>query len=273
MGAGLRTELVMVLAWLLFPMVPVVLEESYYQICVNLFGLTSLNAGPEPRDWGWGTWVMMLGPLMGYGFLAGATADVPDDTTGPKKGLRRVVARRAVWVAIAPWSGFLFLLAAFLGLGYLSSWLPQSQGDARLARLWRPGLTRSCRGSGRRSSPGSPRMAGSGRHGPRSNGPCALGLWRSAFYRGVVTALAFVGSLFGSFWAITSSWRSFFFDPRVMPMIAMALSLVVLSGCSSTITYGEIRRRELFHAMLLAWVFGLALIWWWSSRRRRQGPR
>jgi hypothetical protein len=98
-----------------------------------------------------------------------------------------------------------------------------------------------------------------------------IGLWRRALYRGVVTALAFVGSLFGSFWAITSAWRSFFFDPRVMPMIALALSLVAMSGCSSTVTYGEMRRRELFHAMLLAWVFGLALIWWWSSRRRRRG--
>ena len=26
---------------------------------------------------------------------------------------------------------------------------------------------------------------------------------------------------------------------------------------SSTITYGEVRRRELFHAMLVAWVLGL----------------
>ena len=31
------------------------------------------------------------------------------------------------------------------------------------------------------------------------------------------TALAFVGSLFGSFWAATSMWRSYFFDPRLCP--------------------------------------------------------
>jgi hypothetical protein len=82
-----------------------------------------------------------------------------------------------------------------------------------------------------------------------------------------------VGSLFGSFWAIISAWRRFFFDPRVMPIIAMAMALVVLSGCSSTITFGEMRRRELFHAMLSAWVFGLAVIWWWSSRRKSRGSR
>ncbi len=99
-----------------------------------------------------------------------------------------------------------------------------------------------------------------------------IGMRRRALYRGAITALAFVGSLFGSFWAIISAWRSFFFDPRVMPMIAMAMSLVVVSGCASP-TYGEVRRRELFHAMLVAWVFGLALIWWWSSRRRRRPPR
>jgi hypothetical protein len=67
-------------------------------------------------------------------------------------------------------------------------------------------------------------------------------------------------------------WRSYFFDPRVMPLVALALGLVLLSGCSSTITHGEMRRRELFHAMLVAWVLGLALMWrWWS--RRRPGSR
>ncbi len=30
MGTGLRAEIVMALAWLLFPMVPVMLEEVYY---------------------------------------------------------------------------------------------------------------------------------------------------------------------------------------------------------------------------------------------------
>ena len=55
-------------------------------------------------------------------------------------------------------------------------------------------------------------------------------------------------------------------------MVALAMSLMVMSGCAAPIAYGDTRRRELFHAMLLAWVFGLALIWWWSSRRRRRPP-
>ena len=46
-----------------------------------------------------------------------------------------------------------------------------------------------------------------------------IGRLRRAFYRGLSVALAFVGSLFGSFWAATSWWRSYFFDPRVVPLI------------------------------------------------------
>lgn len=97
-----------------------------------------------------------------------------------------------------------------------------------------------------------------------------IGIWRRALYRGVVTAMAFVGSLFGSFWAIVWAWRGFFSDPRVMPIIALGCGLLVISGCAAPITYGEMRRRELFHVMLLAWTFALAMIWWWSSRRRRR---
>jgi len=92
-------------------------------------------------------------------------------------------------------------------------------------------------------------------------------------YRGLVTVAAFIGSLFGGFWAITSVWRSYFFDSRVVPLIALAVGLAVLGGCASPIAYGQMRRRELFHAMLLAWVFGLALMWRWWSRLRRGPPR
>jgi hypothetical protein len=270
MGTGFRADLVMALAWLVFPMVPVMLEEFYYQVSVNLLGTS--HVGPDPVDWGWGTWVLMLGPLLGYGFLAGSTAEVPDDVTGPKRRWRRVVARRAVWMAIGPWAGFLLVIAAVLGFEVLSRWLPQSQGQAP-ASSWQDSRiladlvwiwTMICFG-----------IFAYGWLWPAWTAlrrAARIRQWRRALYRGIVTALAFVGSLFGSFWAITSAWRSFFFDPRVMPMIAMAMTALLFSGCAAPITYGEMRRRELFHAMLLAWVFGLALIWWWSSRRRRKKP-
>jgi hypothetical protein len=263
MGRGMRTELGMLLAWLAFPMIPVVLEESYYQISVNILG--SSRAGPDPGDWSWPTWLVMLGPLLGYGFLAGSTVEVPDDVTGPKRGLRRVVARRAVWVASGPWAGFLLVVAGFLGWKYLSNWLPGSQAPTtgQQGETWYAivfGWT----------------LVGVFAYGwlwpawAALRRAARIGRWRHALYQGIVTALAFVGSLFGSFWAITRLWRSFFFDSRIMPMIAMGFGLLLLSGCAGTITYGEMRRRELFHAMLLSWVFGVAMIWWSASRRRRR---
>jgi len=101
-----------------------------------------------------------------------------------------------------------------------------------------------------------------------------IGRWRSDLFRGLIMALAFVGSLFGSFWAATACLRSYFFDPRLVPMVAVAVGLALMSGCGGTITYGELRRRELFHAMLVAWVLGLALMWrWWSRARRSEGRR
>jgi hypothetical protein len=53
-----------------------------------------------------------------------------------------------------------------------------------------------------------------------------------------------------------------------MPMLVLAVSLPMTCGCAAPITYGEMRRRELFHAMLVAWVLGMALMWRWWSRRR-----
>ena len=58
-------------SWLVFPLLPVVLEDRYYQT-VNF-------SGADPHEWEWLMWVIMLGPLVGYGFLAGATLGTPDD--------------------------------------------------------------------------------------------------------------------------------------------------------------------------------------------------
>ncbi len=71
-------EIGFVLAWLLFPLVPVVLEDAYYGIC-NFEFFENVRFGPEPHDWDWTKWLLMLGPLVGYGFLAGATTHMPDE--------------------------------------------------------------------------------------------------------------------------------------------------------------------------------------------------
>ena len=105
-----------VLGWLVFPLVPVVLEDFYYQTC-NL-------GGPDPHDWNWFLWMIMLGPLSGYSFLAGATIDLPDDPGALASGWRRFLARRAVWMAIGPWWGFLIWIGVYLGYSFLWEHLP-----------------------------------------------------------------------------------------------------------------------------------------------------
>jgi len=96
-----------------------------------------------------------------------------------------------------------------------------------------------------------------------------LGQARQSIARGLAMATGFVGSLFGSFWAITEVWRSYFFDPRIVPLFLAAAGLLLASGCASTASYGEVRRRELFTAMLTAWLLGLAFAWRWWSRHTR----
>ena len=81
MPSRFRRELGLIVAWLLFPLVPVVLEDIYYSISNLNLGRAG-SAGPDPHDWNWLIWIIMLGPLMGYGFLAGATLRLPDES-GP----------------------------------------------------------------------------------------------------------------------------------------------------------------------------------------------
>jgi hypothetical protein len=253
----------MIVAWLVFPLVPVILADFYYQTC-NL-------VGADPREWGWFSWILMLGPLVGYGFLAGATVDLPDDVGPLRQGWRRLTSRRSVWVAIGPWGGFLVWVGLYFGYLFLANHAPV---------LWRVDLPASVKGTWFESVLGwvlgalvvvTLSYAWLWPAWFALRRAARTGRMRRAFYRGLSVALAFVGSLFGSFWAATSWWRSYFFDPRLVPLIAVAVGLAITSGCSDTLTYGEVRRRELFHAMLVAWVLGLALMWrWWS--RRRPGP-
>jgi hypothetical protein len=67
----------------------------------------------------------MLGPLVGYGFLAGATMRTPDDVVAPRRGLRRLLGRRGVWVAVGPWWGAYLSLALFFGFSYLENHFPR----------------------------------------------------------------------------------------------------------------------------------------------------
>lgn len=270
MAHRFRHELGLVVAWLVFPLVPVILEDIYYQICNYNFE-TASSAGPDPRAWGWGLWIIMLGPLLGYGFLAGATVDIPDELEPSSRGLRRLLSRRTVWVAVGPWCGFLFLVAGFFGLWLLTELFPYT---LQVPESWKGGWVETVVGWTLGLVLGGI-LACSWLWPARAALRRAARIGRSRWvaYRGLLTAIGFVGSLFGSFWAATSFWRSHFFDPRIVPLVVIAVSLLVISGCGSPITYGEVRRRELFHAMLVAWMIGLALMWRWWSRPRHGPPR
>jgi len=275
MANRFRRELGPVVAWLVFPLVPVTLEDLYYQTC-NVVPFDSGRAGgPDRREWRWGMWIIMLGPLLGCGFLAGATIDLTDDPEQPRRGCRRLVARRLVLVAIGPWSGFLFLAGMYFGFRYLANRISAIQKlNVQLPESWRGTRIESTVWwvlavfvVGTLAYGWLWPAWAALRRAPR------IRRLRSDLFRGLIMALAFVGSLFGSFWAATACLRSYFFDSRLVPLVALVVGLALMSGCGP-ITYGELRQRELFHAMLIAWVLGLALMWrWWSRARRSEGRR
>jgi hypothetical protein len=267
-----RRELGLMFAWLIFPLIPVVLEDTHFGI--SSFGfLNSAGTGPDPYVWNWFIWVLVLGPLVGYGFLAGATISVRDNPS-PRRGWRRLLGRRAVWVAIGPWWGAIACVAIYFGLASLDQLFPGSA--RRVSQIQQPWTSTWAYGIVSWAItillvvlwayswlwPAWAALRRSAR----------IGQWKRSIVHGIVTAAAFVGSLFGSFWVATAVWRSYFFDPRIVRLLIVAVGLTVASGCASTITYGEVRRRELFHAMLVAWVLGLALMWRWWSRPRPGRP-
>jgi hypothetical protein len=265
-----RRELGLIVGWILFPLVPVVLEDIYYSIS-NLNFIPAASAGPDPHVWGWLNWVIMLGPLVGFGFLAGATVRVPDEPAQPRRWFRNLLARRAVWVAIGPWWGAFVCIGLFIGLSYLERLIPAVPGwNAPLSKSWEGTWTLTILSWFLGSL-----IAGIWAYSwlwpawAALRRAARLGGWKRSLIHGLMMAGAFVGSLFGSFWAATAMWRTYFFDSRVVQLLLLTVSLALMSGCSGTITYGEMRRRELFHAMLAAWVLGLALMWRWWSRPRR----
>jgi hypothetical protein len=260
MSAKPRGVLIEAATWLLFPLVPALLSRWYYQ---------EMNPSQEdPRLWSSGSWVILLGPLCGFGFLAGSTVGLSNDPI--KRGLRRWISHSAIWVGVGPWLGFIFAIAII----YISVWLlwlverlfgPVDVGPVLFGNTW--WLTVYFWFALLTSSYGWLIVAVAALRRARRAGR----LW-AAVRRGTVTALAFVGSLFGSFWAATEAWRSYFFDKAIAPLIILAVCLTTLSGCGSTLTVGEVRRRDLFAAMLTAWVLGLALVWRWWARARSKPP-
>jgi hypothetical protein len=268
-----RRELGLIVAWLLFPLVPVVLEDIYYSVS-NLSPGRAGNPGADPHDWSWLHWIIILGPLLGYGFLAGVTLRLPDDAARPRRWYRKLLARRAVWVAIGPWWGALACMGVFFGLSYAEQFWP-----GLAPYHWQfPNSWEGTWAAWALSRLFFTLLAGIWAYSWLWPAWSALGRaerageWKRSLVRGIMMAGGFVGSLFGSFWAATAMWRSYFFDSRVVPLLLLAICLAVMGGCTSTITYGEMRRRELFHAMLVAWVLGLALMWRWWSRPRREQP-
>jgi hypothetical protein len=257
-GAGIWAAL----AWLMFPLVPAVLEDVHHGICNPMQN--------DPHQWGWVEWVVMAGPLVGFGFLAGATLGLPDDPG--RRGVRGWLSRRTVWVGVGPWVGLLVWAAAGSAVEALKRLFPSVEAPApvqEVGRAWSGaafwayliGMIGLLSYGWLPLAIAAVRRAGRGRR-------------RGAIGRGLATAVAFVGSLFGGFWAIVESWRSFFFDTRpYVPLVLMAVGLAAMSGCAATPTYGEVRRRELFHAMLLSWTIGLALIWRWWGRPRTKPPQ
>ncbi len=269
MRPGIPSGVGSALAWFVFPLVPALLGMTYRQE-LNGFGR---SGGPDPRDWDWAGWILMTGPLLGYGFLAGATLDLPDEPA--LRGSRRWLSRRSFWVAIGPWLGFLAWSAVLLAIGFVGwayppslewSWpaLPESWRDSWIASvcfwlvigLWIGAVAY-----------GWLVVAWAALRRARR-----LDRLRRSLAKGLAVAVGFVGSLFGSFWAITEAWRDYFFDPRIAPSLLAASSLALMAGCANTETYGELRRRELFGAMLVAWLLGLALAWRWWSRSRPKPP-
>lgn len=283
-----------VVGWVVFPVVPGLLEEAFNNLVHSLHDpfLPDGVFPMDPRGWDWLTWMEDLGPLIGFGFLAGATAGLPDSPPDGRGRIRRLLSRRTIWVAAGPWTGMIIPAALFATASLLVYYvLPDRVTEQvrisaqRLVTalqpwqpLWEAWATDHPATSEALSGIGVSLLVGAFCYPWLIFAYAAvrrarrLGMAWRCVGQGLAVAAAYVGSLFASFWAVTEFWRGYFFDPRIIPVLLVASSLMVMEGCAPTITYGEVRRRELFHGMLLAWTIGLALLWrWWARRRPRGG--
>ena len=253
---------------------PVVLEDLYFQVS-DLDFSSSGRAGPDPRVWGWLVWISCSARSWAMGSWPARRCTCRTMIRPPRGRVRRLLSRRAVWVAIGPWWGTFVCMGVFFTFVYADRLFPGSFSPfpSAFRRSWKDTWAYWA-GTWALSIAAVVIWAYSWLWPAWSalRRASALGQWSRSLVHGIVMAGTFVGSLFGSFWAATAVWRSYFFDPRIVPLLVVAVGLAVMSGCTSTITYGEVRRRELFHAMLVAWVLGLALMWRWWSRPRPGNP-
>ncbi len=266
--AAMRIRLRELLTWFVLPLTAAALARLYYAFFAQ--ALAIMTHARDPRSWTIADWFVQLGPLSGFAFLAGATQPVRHDDGFPKKPLAHLARSPVLWLAVGPWIGFLVYAALLtllhlLNLSYshitgqsleMPSWSPPEPWSWIVAVAWF-GLT-LCYAWIWVALPLCIQSRRAGRLG-------------TALRDGFLTLGIFLATLFGGFWTLTEAFREFFFDKRLAPFLVLtALSCVAAAGCAAPETLGDVRRRDLFEALLVAWVAGLALIWRWGRRPRRR---
>ena len=255
------------LAWFAFPIVPALLGSTYRQ---ELYWGVRDEGRARPARLGLGDLVPHDRPAPGIR-LPGGIDDQPARRPAPSRGPRLAVSSIAL--------GGRRPLGRIPGLGGDHPGDPvRGLGASRELGMVRTLAAGQLAGhldgladfSCRRDRPAGLWMAVRGLGGDPSGG--SAGTAPPVDRPRLAVAVGFVGSLFGSFWTITEVWRGYFFDPRIAPGLLAIASLALVTGCGATETLGEVRRRELFQAMLMAWLLGLALAWRWWSRSRSKPP-
>ena len=195
--------------WLAFPVVPLLAEDAYYHLS-SFEPISGSTGGPDPFEWDLARCALVVGPLLGYGFLAGVTWGVAD---GAVRRWWALWSRRSVWVGLGPWLGLWSMLAIGLATSGVR-WIVAACGwgpDDPSAPLWSPGpraaemaVLAGCAWVSLGWLPVAwaalRRARREGRLGPS---------WRW----GLLVATVFLATLFGGYWGVVMTWRDHFFDP------------------------------------------------------------
>ncbi len=216
--ASFFRNVVALAGWIAFPVVPLLVQDAYYSLCTaEMFRGKQL--GPDPYDWEQATWALILGPLLGYGFLAGSTWKIADEPG--RSRWRSWLHRRSVWVGLGPWVGYLTVMATIMLFSWAVSMLrpilpaaspaPASNATAPVDP-WRWVNIGFWLTLAAWVSLGWMTVAVATLRRARRAGQI-----RAAFLRGSILAIGFAGTLFGGYWLITSWWRGYFFDPTIVP--------------------------------------------------------